>query len=353
MSDTFADHAAGLSAVARLVKEAGNIWNLTHENPDGDGIGCALALHLALKSQGLRVRTLFPEALPQVYFSLPGANEAEYRRKLPSKLPDVILVNDTASFERLGPDFAPQLRQLRLAHAGEPGQQQAGAVLVNVDHHVSNEMFGDVNLVIPEAAATGEIIFALFGELGIEIPPGAVVDLYVALLTDTGRFCYPNTTSRTLSIAAKLVELGARPAAVAQSIYSQHTAGELRLLGRMLSEIVVRDELGYYYSFISQQMLKDCGCRLADTEGVIDVLRTLEKPPVCFLFKEQVDGVIKASIRTHARFDANAFASRFGGGGHPGAAGFTFEGTLEQAFAAVKRAMTEHARTEGGENKAV
>jgi len=214
---------------------------------------------------------------------------------------------------------------------------------------VSNAMFGHVNVVIPEAAATAEIIFALFREMGASIPPGAVVNLYAAVLTDTGRFSYRNTTSRTFEMAAELVEHGVNPSEVAQRIYSQRTPSELVLLGRVLAQIVTKDELGYYYSYISQAMLQECQCSLADTEGVIEVLRTLASPPVCFLFKEHEGGIVKVSIRSDSGFDANDFASRFKGGGHPGAAGFTFTGSLKEAFAAVEQAMLDRARGVVGE----
>jgi len=353
MKGGFPEHAAAIRAVASLLKAADTVWNLTHENPDGDAVGSSLALHRALRRMGRNVRTFFPEPLPQVYRWLPGAAQAEYTQAVPRELPQVILVNDTAGFSRLGRDYAAQLGELGVNDSRERPHANRGTTLVNIDHHVSNEKFGDLNVVIPEAAATGEIVFALLRQLGAEIPVDIATNLYVAILTDTGRFCYPNTSSRTLAVAAELVQVGVRPSEVAEAIYSQHSPGELRLLGKVLAQIVVEEELGYYYSFISQRMLAECGCALADTEGVIDTLRTLASPPVCFLFKEHEDGVIKVSIRAQDDFDANVFASAFGGGGHPGAAGFSIEGTLDDAIALVERAMRERAASAGEEEKGV
>jgi len=353
MINPFPDYAASISEVARRLIQARTIWNLAHENPDGDAIGCALALHMELRGPGREVNTYFPEPLPQAYSWLPGIEGIEFTSRLPDALPDIVLVNDVASFARLGPDLVSQLNRLGLYPAGAPEKREAAPALVNIDHHVSNEMFGDVNLVIPEAAATAEIVVTLFHEMELQIPVDAATNLYVALLTDTGRFCYPNTTRTSFEIAAELVSIGVKPAEIAQAIYNQHTPAEHRLLGRVLSQTLVKEEFGYFYSFISQEMLEEYQCRMADTESVIDTLRTLASPPVCFLFKEHADGVIKVSIRSRNDFDANVFASRFGGGGHSGASGFSFKGTLKEAFAAVEKAMAERARGEKPERGAI
>jgi len=347
----FNKHTTTIRKIARLTINSRTIWNLPHENPDGDTIGCALAIHHALKSVRREVQTFFSEPVPRMYSFLPGADEISVTQNLPDKLPDLIIVSDNATFGRLGKPFVDELGRLGVYSVHDPRHQPGRTTLINIDHHRGNEAYGDVNLVVPEAAAAGEIIFAIFRRLRLPLPPGAATCLYAAILTDTGKFSYSNTSLTTLEIAAELVRRGVVPHEVVEAVYNNQTTGQLRLLGHSLAVLKINDELGYCYSYVTPEMLAEFNCDLSDTEYIIDTLKTLEEPKVCFLFKVVDDGLVKASVRSRNDFDSAKVAEAFGGGGHYAASGFRFRGTLDEVIAAVEKEMRK-LREDSQERKA-
>ncbi len=347
----FKEYSALIRKIARQTISAQTVWNFPHENPDGDSIGCALAIHLALKSVRREVRTFFSEPVPHTYTFLPGTEEIEFTERLPDELPDLIFVSDNATYDRLGSVFVAELERLGVYSAKDKRHQNGRSILINIDHHPANELYGDLNLVIPDAAAVGEIIYAIFRRLRLPLPPEAATCLYAAILTDTGKFTYSNVTLRTLEIAAQLVQAGAVPHLIADHIYHTQSPGQLRLLGRVLDTLAINDDLGYYYSYVTPQMIEEFNCDPADSEYIVDTLKTLEKPDVCLLFKVVGEGLVKISVRSRGGFDSSKLAEMFGGGGHFAASGFRFRGTLEEAISAVELAMKE-LREEPAEAKA-
>jgi len=337
----FEEYRPTIRSIARLTLNARTIWNLPHENPDGDSIGCALAIHFALKSINRKVRTFFSEELPRMYSFLPGAGEIEHTQRLPDKLPDIVFVSDNATFERLGKPYVAELNRLGVFPAGHPQHKPGRTLVINIDHHPGNELYGDVNLVIPHAAATGEIVFAIFKQLRLPLPLEAAVNLYAAIITDTGRFSYSNTTQLTFEIATELVRAGVVPQQVVDFVYNTQTEGQLRLLGRALRNLTITEELGYFYSYVTPEMLAEFNCRLADTEHIIETLKALGDPKVCFFFKVVNDNLVKVSVRSREGFDSTRIAEMFNGGGHYAASGFRIEGSLQEAVDAVEAAMRD------------
>jgi phosphoesterase RecJ-like protein len=346
----FREHIQLIRNIARLTINAKTVWNLPHENPDGDTIGCALAIHHALKSVRRRVRTFFSEPVPKMYTFLPGANEIEVTPKLPDELPDLIFVSDNATYERMGSIYMSELARLGVYSRKDPRHQAAGRTkLINIDHHPSNELYGDVNLIIPKAAATGEIIYAIFRQLRLPLPVDAAKCLYAAILTDTGKFSYSNTTLNTMEVATDLVRSGVIPNEVVEAIYYTQSIGQLRMLGHVLQSLQINETLGYCYSFVTQEMLANFNGDISETEFIVDTLKTLDQPLLCFFFKEVDSSLVKASVRSRGDFDAAAVAERFGGGGHFAAAGFRYQGTLKEAIAALEDVMRDvRAKQRGG-----
>lgn len=335
----FDEYRPVIRNIARLALNARTIWNLPHENPDGDSIGCALAIHHALKSIHRKVHTFFSEEVPRMYAFLPGAGEVEHTERLPDKLPDVIFVSDNATFERLGKPYVAEMNRLGVFPAGHPRHKTGRTTVINIDHHPGNELYGDVNLVIPHAAATGEIVYAIFKQLRLPLPLEAAVCLYAAIITDTGRFSYSNTTQLTFEIATELVRAGVVPQQVVDFVYNTQTPGQLRLLGSALKLLTINNELGYFYSYVTPEMLEEFNCSLSDTEHIVETLKSLGEPKVCFFFKVVDDNLVKVSVRSRQDFDSSRVAEMFDGGGHYAASGFRFRGSLQEAIEAVEAAM--------------
>jgi len=337
----FEQHTAIIRKIARLTINSRSVWNLTHENPDGDTIGSALAIQHGLKSLRRQVRTFFSEPMPRAYTFLPGAGEVEVTAQLPDQPPDLIFVSDNATFERLGGVYVAELYRLGIYPAPDERHRAGHTTLINIDHHPGNELYGDLNLVIPEAAAVGEIVYAIFRQLRLPLPREAATCLYAAILTDTGKFTYSNVTLRTLEIAAELVRAGVEPHRVVEGIYHSQSLNQLRLLGKVLDNLTINEELDYCYSWVTPEMLGGFNSELSETEYIVDTLKTLGKPKVCLLFKVIGEGVVRVSVRSRNDFDSSELAGMFGGGGHYAASGFRFRGTLQEAIAAVELAMRD------------
>ena len=331
------------------IDAADSIWIFCHENPDGDTLGCSLACLIALRTMGKDVHVFTPQPIARMYAGLPGADDIEVVDTLPEGLPQVILSNDNASFERFGREFAPQLK--RRGVGPDAGADKADCVLINIDHHIGNERYGDINLVDPSCGACGEVFFHMFKELGIPIDRGMAVNIYATILTDTGRFAYSNTTYETFQIASELIQIGADPYDVVDRVYNTRTTSQLKLISVILQTVREEPELDYFYCSVTQGMLKSTGTLMSDTEGVADILKTVADYDVCFLLKEEDDGNVKASVRSNGKLNVNLFARRFGGGGHPAASGFRVYAPIDQAPALIAAEMRDFLKVSATESK--
>ncbi len=325
----------------KLIRESEEIWNLTHENPDGDAIGSAIAFHYALKKLGKNVHTYLHEPVPRMYAGICGVECIEVVSNLPAQPPNLIIACDNATFKRFGKAYSNDLGRLGIFPAYEGRHSASGTRIINIDHHKDNEHYGDLNIVLPEVSAVAEISLQMIKELIQPVPTVCAKSLYAGLITDTGRFSYSNTNLSTIESALELVRLGVEPSEIVRDLY--YTLGEedLKLLGRVLENLRVEQELGFYYSYIDLKMLKTCGVELGDSEWVMDVLKLLKTPNVCVLFKQYEEDFIRVSVRSREGFDSAMLARKFGGGGHVSASGYTFNGELNDAITALRQAMIE------------
>ncbi len=310
----------GLEEVALFIKEEDNFVVATHIQPDGDTIGSVLALGLFLKKMGKGVHMCWSEnvAIPPHYKFVPGVNELLKPDKCPARIKNFIAV-DCASIQRLG-----DLKD-RAIHA---------ETLVNIDHHRDNTRFGNMNLVDESYSASAEIIYDLIISMDSSFDLEVATGLYVGLVTDTGRFQYGNTTSRTFEIVLDLVKRGVSPSYIFQNIYENYSYGCLRLLGRVLERARLIPEVNLIYSTVSRQDLKEMGISMEETENFIDYLRAVRAANVAVIFKEMSDGKTKVSIRSKG-MDIAKIAKKFHGGGHPNAAGFSSNGTIEEILEGI------------------
>ncbi|MBI3945137.1 MAG: DHH family phosphoesterase [Armatimonadetes bacterium] len=309
--------ADAMVAVADALRAAERVLLACHINPDGDTMGSALALGLALRAAGKDVAIVCPDEPPRAYRFMPGSET--FLRAVPSGTFDVSVALDCDGFHRLGP-------------AG-PGVRSAARV-IEIDHHSGEDRFGDVLVVDRKAAATGDLVFTLLKLLGQPLTPDIATNLYVALLTDTGSFRFANTTARSLRIAAELVDCGADAARIAEHVYETRSFAAVAMLGRALASLKRGEKGALVWARLTARDFLGTGGSDAETEGIINHLRSIEGVKVALLFR-QVDGRIRVSLRGRAPVNVAAVARAFGGGGHHQAAGCTLDLPMAQAERAV------------------
>ena len=311
--------AADLRAVVGAIRARERFLVTTHENPDGDALGSLLASQLALEALG-KDSVMFlagPAPLPGEYRFLPLEG---LQRELPADAAErALLAVDCANESRLGAD---------------PVVLHQAPFTLNVDHHHDNSRFGDVNLVDDSASSTGEVLRDVFRELGLELTPALAEPLYVALVTDTGRFQYTNTTPKALRLAAELVEAGADVHKVFQGVYESVQFAKLKLLARALERAQVYEGGGLVVSYLLRDDFAEVGAVEPYSEGIIDFLRAVEGADMAALIREPPRGGSPArriSLRaSHDELDVSAIARASGGGGHRQAAGFSSDASIEE-----------------------
>jgi len=326
--------------IGRFLAAAKRFWVFCHENPDGDTLGCSLAAYAGLTAAGKSVRVFTPNTAPRMYQFLPHAEQLTLVERFPTEMPQVVLVLDNAAFDRLGPVYCAQLTALGLGPLTQ--HKASGTVLINIDHHLGNTMYGDYNLVDPSCCACGELLYYAFKELDLPLTLDVAINLYATILTDTGKFSYANTNFNTFAIAGELIQLGVDPYDVVNRVYNRRTPQQIELLARILGTIESHADAGYFTCYVTQAMLKGTDCDLSDTEGAVDIMKTVGGYDCCFLLKEEADGKVKVSARAINDFDVRSFAKRFGGGGHPAASGFRIEASITDAPQVLSAALLQH-----------
>jgi phosphoesterase RecJ-like protein len=309
-----------LQALLDALRRNDRFLLITHENPDGDALGSILAMKLILDALGKdSVMYLSGQApLPAEYKFMPLD---ELRRSLPDDVAGrVLFALDCANESRLG--------------EGQAALESAAQVL-NLDHHHDNTRFGTVNVVLADASSTGEIVRDLARELGVDLTPELAEPLYVALVTDTGRFQYANTTPKALRLAAELVEAGANVHRVFQSVYETVQLAKLKLLARALDRAQVYEGGGLVVSYLLRTDFGEVGAAEPYSEGIIDFLRAVEGAEMAALIREPpAPGrpARRVSLRSSSdELDVSAIARASGdGGGHRQAAGFSSELEIPQ-----------------------
>jgi phosphoesterase RecJ-like protein len=318
---------AELDAVAEAIRSHDRFLVTTHENPDGDALGSLLAMKLALDELGKdSVMYLAGDApLPREYSWMPLE---DLQRKVPDDAATrVLLALDCANESRLGPD---------------PEVLHSAPLVVNVDHHHDNSRFGAVNLVVADASSTSEIVRDLLDELGVELTPEIAEALYIALVTDTGRFQYTNTTPKALRLAAELVEAGADVHKIFQGVYESVQFAKLKLLARALERAEVYEGGRLVISYLLRGDFAEVGAAEPYSEGIIDYLRAVEGADMAALIREPPRGDAPArrvSLRASAdELDVSKIARASGaGGGHRQAAGFSSNDSIEEITAFIRR----------------
>jgi bifunctional oligoribonuclease and PAP phosphatase NrnA len=310
--------ASELASVADAIRAHDHFVITTHENPDGDALGSLLSMKLALDQLGKdSVMVLHSDApLPAEYAFMPLQ---DLQRRWPDDVAErVLLAVDCANESRIA----------------DPEVLGRVPLSVDIDHHHDNTRFGQINLIVADASSTGEVLRDVFRELDVELTPEIAEALYIALVTDTGRFQYTNTTPKALRLAAELVEAGANVHRVFQGVYESVQFAKLKLLARALERAQVYEGGRIVVSYLLRTDFAEVGAPEPYSEGIIDFLRAVEGADLAVLIREppREDGPSRrVSLRASIdELDVSAIARKSGGGGHRQAAGFSSEATIDE-----------------------
>lgn len=289
-------------------------WTVVgHAIPDGDCVGSLIATAHALRAMGKEVTMVIEDGVPELYSFLRGADEVGTLSNLPAIYPCLFYV-DCADPDRAG----DKMKQM-LNHA---------EMIVNVDHHISNTRFGQVNIVEASSSSTCELLTGIFQSLGLAIPSEIATPLYCGLVTDTGSFQYAQTYPETHRTAAMLLESMEDPNYVRMRIHESKTRTEVAVLQAALSSLTYSEDGQVAWMQLEYKTLERIGALNQHYEGIINMARAVEGVEVALLFRELSPGTVKIGFRSKGKVDVNALAGVYGGGGHPRAAGAQLKGAL-------------------------
>ncbi len=299
-----------------------NFVLIPHINPDADGIGCAMAMYWKLKEHGKKC-TLFNAStdMPQELDFLNGFDK--FVHKLPEKF-DTAISFDSAKFDRLGisrGDFR----------------------LISIDHHISNDLYADVNILDVTAQSATTVVYKLLEAGGEKITKDMANALFTGLITDTGFFSNEDVCEDTFEYAKRMVSCGADPSYVSSMLTKREPLSKLRVLAMVLESLELECDGKVSFMYLSEEMLKKSGATRSQAEEFAHYGRDLATVDVGVFLREWESGNIRASIRSKGSFDANEFASNFGGGGHKKAAGIMFKSsTLNEAKEKILEKLREY-----------
>jgi bifunctional oligoribonuclease and PAP phosphatase NrnA len=295
-----------MNEIAEILRREDRFLVVSHINPDGDAIGSLLGMYLGLREMGKEVRALSAASVPDTYDFLPGKMSIVAKVEDVGFSPQWILALDTATVERISGD----IKELRNR-----------ARLINVDHHPTNPAYGDLNFVESQATSTAEIVYGLLTAAGYRLSADVGKCLYTGLITDTGCFRFSGVTSRTLRIAAELLEPGLDSYDVTRHLFEEHPLARMKLEGIMLERLEIFLDGKLLVSTLHAEDFDRVGAAFSDAENMVNRLRESRGVEAGILITGVADGVFRVSFRSKGRLDVAAIAALLGGGGHRNAAG--------------------------------
>ncbi|MDO8602311.1 MAG: bifunctional oligoribonuclease/PAP phosphatase NrnA [Candidatus Omnitrophota bacterium] len=304
---------------ARRVKAAIKKFNkfliTSHINPEGDAVGSQVAMAFLLRKLGKEAFMLDDSPVPGSLQFIKGTEEIS--KEMPHDFDyQAVIILDS-------PDLA------RIGRINEYIKKDA--VIINIDHHVSNINFGKFNWVEPEFSSAGEMVYDLFKAFKVKITLDEAIALYAAIMTDTGSFRYSNTSSKTHRIAAELIDIGVEPYDMHSRIYETSSIQDINLLGESLQTMKLTEDGKIAWLWVKKEMLKKTKASLEGTEGIISFPRSIGGVEIAILFRETgTEDRVKVSFRSKGKVDVNKLAAEFKGGGHPTASGCTVFGKIEE-----------------------
>lgn len=311
--------------VKAAIKKFNKFLITSHINPEADAIGSQVAMASLLRKLGKSAVMLDDSPVPGVLQFIKGTEEIS--KEMPHDFDyQAVIILDS-------PDL------MRIGRVNEYIKKDA--VIINIDHHISNINFGKFNWVEPEFSSVGEMVYDLFKAFKVKIDLDDAIALYVAIMTDTGSFRYSNTSSKTHRIAAELVDIGVQPYEMHTKIYETSSIQDTNLLGESLQTMKLTEDGKIAWLWVTKEMLKKTKASLEGTEGIINFARSIDGVEIAILFRGTgTEDRVKVSFRSKGKVDVNKLAAAFNGGGHPTASGCTVFGKIEE----VEKKVLEKAK---------
>jgi len=297
-----------------LIAHSTDICITSHVNPDGDSIGSVLALGLALMKNGYNNITLFiPDEIPSNLSFLPGVELI--KKELHAEKIQTLIALDCGDLERIG------LNKETLKSVDS---------IINIDHHITNTKFGDLNYINPLSSSTGEMVFEILESMKISIDKDIATSLYVAISSDTGSFKYDNTTPDTHLIASKLLSIGLDINLININLYQSRSIEKTKLLILSLNTMEILEEGKIAIVVVTKQMLQSCNATTSDADNIIEFIRDIDGVEVACILKEVEENILKVGLRSKNFADVSVIAKKFNGGGHRKASGCTIYASIKE-----------------------
>jgi phosphoesterase RecJ-like protein len=310
-----------MDSIIRQLNSSQRILLASHTNPDGDAIGSLIATGLSLNALN-KETTLYNESpIPAVYRFLPEVGRVV--RKIEKTAYDLAVILDCSNLDRIG-EAVSVVKQIPL--------------IVNIDHHITNTLFGHVQLINTSACATSEIVYWLIKRMGVPLDKFIATAIYTGILTDTGSFRFSNTNRAAFAICREMLDLGVDPYHISQHVYGTYSLGRIKLLNLALDSIEISHNGKVSIMTLTKDMFLETHTQPEDGDGLINYAKRIEDVRVAALIQEHLNGkgplknnnIYHVSLRSDGSVDVAAIASMFGGGGHASAAGFNIESTLSE-----------------------
>ena len=311
-----------LSQVVELIETKHRFGITTHIKPDGDGVGSSLGLCWLLRSLGKEAEVIVHGDVPIAYRTLPGADEIRDVKVVDNEY-DAVFVIECSDLDR----------------PGIAGLQNE--FTVNIDHHTTSEHFGTINWIDSTASAVGEMIYNLCKAIGGRITKDIAECVYMALVTDTGSFHFPNTSDRTLKVASELIKAGAKPAKIGEAVYNNYPWSRIELMRQVL-DTVKRDDTGRIAMLRQTIAMKDlAGAVDGDNNGFVNIPLAAREVVAVVYMREVGKNQFRASLRSKGDINVAKVAEKFGGGGHKNASGLSIEGDWDEKECELVAALAE------------
>lgn len=319
------DTSSSFHDVETVLRRHNSFVIAAHMRPDGDAIGSTIAMGEALKQLGKKVILINESGIPQNLSFMKGCEQIIQPSKNTIDA-DVLISLDNGSWKRLGKQTIEAVKNIPLC--------------LNIDHHETNDRYGDINCVMPEECSTGALLYDLFKYMNLPFSSTIRDAIYIAISTDTGSFQYERTTPKVMEMAADLIRLGTNVHEINRKLYQESSWNKLIAVREVLNNMHLAANNKISYSLLTTQRKKELGIHEEDTEGLIDILRSIRGTVLSAFFEEQEDGRVRISLRSKDQnIPINNIAASFGGGGHALASGVRMKTTMEDARHQILKAM--------------